>query len=242
MDLSPETRLDTLIERDLTLGDAPGILWTPALADSPTPLILLGHPGDIGRMRPRLEARARAAAAQGFASVTLELPGTGARARIVALDEARAELRAAVLAGERPTEDVVDRLILPLVDQAAAEWRALVDALLELPGIGGPVAVSGGIVSLGVRLAATDPRIVAASLFAGSWVPAAILEEARTVTVPAHVLLQWDDEGNDRQQALDLFDALGSTEKTLQANLGGHTGVPSFAGDDAARFLARHLT
>ncbi|MBD8078351.1 hypothetical protein [Cellulosimicrobium arenosum] len=44
-----------------------------------------------------------------------------------------------------------------------------------------------------------------------------------------------------RQLALDLFDAFGSREKTLQANLGGHTGVPPFAGDDAGRFFARHL-
>jgi hypothetical protein len=55
------------------------------------------------------------------------------------------------------------------------------------------------------------------------------------------VLLQWDDVGNDRQMALDLFDAFGSKEKTLHANVGGHTGVPSFEGDDAIRFLARHL-
>lgn len=45
-----------------------------------------------------------------------------------------------------------------------------------------------------------------------------------------------------RRQALDLFDAFGSQEKTLYANLGGHTGVPQFAGDDATRFFARHLT
>ena len=61
------------------------------------------------------------------------------------------------------------------------------------------------------------------------------------MTIPLHVLLQWDDRGNDRQMALDLFDAFGSAEKTLQANMGGHTGVPSFAGDDAARFFLRHL-
>ena len=61
------------------------------------------------------------------------------------------------------------------------------------------------------------------------------------VAIPLHVLLQWDDEGNDRQAALDLFDAFGSKEKTLHANMGGHTGVPQFAGEDAARFFARHL-
>ena len=73
------------------------------------------------------------------------------------------------------------------------------------------------------------------------FVPRPTFDEARQVTLPLHVLLQWDDEGNDRRLALDLFDAFGSREKTLQANMGGHTGVPSFAGDDAARFFARHL-
>ena len=86
-----------------------------------------------------------------------------------------------------------------------------------------------------------EPRISAAVLFAGSFVPRAIFEEARQVTIPLLVLLQWDDEGNDRGQALDLFDAFGSSEKTLQANLGGHRGVPDFAGEDAARFFVRHL-
>ncbi|MCZ9341417.1 hypothetical protein NGM37_27010, partial [Streptomyces sp. TRM76130] len=132
-------------------------------------------------------------------------------------------------------------LILPLVDKAVPEWQAALDALLSRPEIGGPVGYSGGVLSIGVRLAVVEPRIVAAALFAGSLVPRAMFEEARQVTIPLHVLLQWDDEGNDRQAALDLFDAFGSTEKSLHANMGGHTGVPQFAGEDAARFLTRHL-
>ncbi len=96
------------------------------------------------------------------------------------------------------------------------------------------------MIAIGVRLAVVAPRIRAAVLFAGSFVPRSMLEEARQVTIPLHVLLQWDDEG-DRQLALDLFDAFGSREKTLHANLGGHTGVPSFAGEAAARFFTRHL-
>lgn len=97
------------------------------------------------------------------------------------------------------------------------------------------------MLSLGVRLALAEPRVVAACLFAGSLVPRTLFEEARQLTVPLHVLLQWDDEGNDRQAALDLFDAFGSAEKTLHANMGGHTGVPHFAGDAAAQFFTRHL-
>lgn len=143
--------------------------------------------------------------------------------------------------GEPVGADIVDRLVLPLVEAAVPEWRAALDALLSLPEIDGPVGYSGGIISIGVRLATVEPRIVAAGLYAGSFVPGAILEEARRVTIPVHVLLQWDDEWNDRQAALDLFDALGSAEKSLHANMGGHTGVPAYAGEDAAGFFARHL-
>ncbi len=97
------------------------------------------------------------------------------------------------------------------------------------------------MISIGTRLAVVEPRIAAAALFAGGFVPRAILDEARQVTIPLHVLLQWDDEGNDRQMALDLFDAFGSEEKTLNANMGGHTGVPQHAREEANRFFTRHL-
>ena len=97
------------------------------------------------------------------------------------------------------------------------------------------------MIGIGIRLAVIEPRILAAVLFAGSFVPRALFQEARQVTIPLLVLLQWDDEGNDRQLALDLFEAFGSREKTLHANMGGHTGVPTFEGDDGNRFFARHL-
>ena len=245
MNFTSEQRLDDgVLERTFTLGEIPGILWTPqsASASAPVPLILLGHPTlGLQRMYPRLVARARHAAADGFATATIELPGCGERPRWPAIEEARADLRRVMQAGEPVGDGIVDALVLPLVDRAVPEWQAALDALLALPGIGGPVGYSGGVISIGVRLAVVEPRIVAAGLFAGSLVPRAIVEEARRVTIPLHVLLQWDDEGNDRQAALDLFDAFGSKEKTLHANMGGHTGVPQFAGDDAAGFFTRHL-
>ncbi|WP_459549271.1 dienelactone hydrolase family protein [Nocardia sp. X0981] len=242
MHFTSEQRLDDgVVERRFALGEITGILWTPASVSVPAPLILVGHPGGLDMMYPRLAARARQAAVAGFAGATIELPGGGDRPRIAAVEQARAELRRAVAAGESPADEIVDRLVLPLVDRAVPEWQAAVDDLLELPEIGGPVGYSGGVISIGVRLAVVEPRVAAALLFAGSYVPRVIFEEARQVTIPLQVLLQWDDEGNDRQQALDLFDAFGSAEKTLHANMGGHTGVPRFEGDDANRFFARHL-
>ncbi|WIX83722.1 alpha/beta hydrolase [Amycolatopsis carbonis] len=241
MRFSAEQRLeDDVLEREFTLGEVPGILWTPGSVSEPVPLILLGHPGGLRKMYPRLVARARSSAAEGYAAATLELPGSGDRPRSADAEQARADLRRALQTGE-PLEEIVDRLILPLVEQAAPEWQAALDALLSLPGIGGPVGLAGGVIALGVRLAVVEPRLAAAVLFAGSFVPRSMFEEARQVTIPLHVLLQWDDEGNDRQLALDLFDAFGSKEKTLHANLGGHTGVPPFEGEAGNRFFARHL-
>jgi hypothetical protein len=240
MHFTSEKRLDDRsLEREFTLGDIPGILWTPA--SSPAPLILLGHPGGLRDMYPRLASRARRSLATGFAAATIELPGRGDRPRSADAEQARADLHRALAAGE-PVDEIVDRLVIPLVEKAVPEWQSTLDALLSLPEIGGPIGYSGGVIAIGIRLAVVEPRIAAAGLFAGSFVPRSMVDEARQVTIPVHVLLQWDDEGNDRQLALDLFDAFGSREKTLYANMGGHTGVPQFAGEDAARFFARHLT
>ncbi|MDN3245942.1 alpha/beta hydrolase [Streptomyces sp. ZSW22] len=242
MHFTSERRLDDgVLEREFVLGEIPGMLWTPRSASAPAPLILLGHPGGLHLMYPRLVARARQTVAEGFAAATIELPGSGDRPRYAAAEQARADLRRALEAGEPVDEDIVDRLVLPLVDKAVPEWQTALDALLSLPEIDGPVGYSGGVISIGVRLAVVEPRISAAVLFAGSFVPRAVFEEARQVSLPLHVLLQWDDEGNDRQAALDLFDTLGSKEKTLHANMGGHTGVPQFASDAAAQFFTRHL-
>ncbi|MGW5611127.1 alpha/beta hydrolase [Streptomyces sp. NPDC003753] len=245
MQFTSEQRLDdAVLGREFTLGEIPGILWTPGSASmsAPAPLILLSPPPlGLRKAYPRLVARARQSAADGFATATIELPGSGDRPRWPAAEQALADLRRAMETGEPVSDEIIDALILPLVDKAVPEWQAALDALLSLPEIGGPVGYSGGVISIGTRLAVVEPRISAAVLFAGSFVPRAMFEEARQVTIPLHVLLQWDDEGNDRQAALDLFDAFGSKEKTLHANMGGHTGVPQFAGDAAAQFFTRHL-
>ncbi|MFG3053032.1 dienelactone hydrolase family protein [Kitasatospora sp. NPDC048239] len=245
MQFTSEQRLDDgIIEREFTLGEIPGTLWTPAAAGSadsaaPTPLILMSHNGGLHRREPRLIARARQSAACGYAVAAIDAPGHGDRPRSAADDQARAELRRAMTAGE-PVDEIFESFIGPLVEKTVPEWQTTLDALLTLPGITGPVGY-GGWTAVGIRLAAVDPRITAAGFFAGGYVPRAQREEARQVTIPLLFLLQWDDEGNPRQRALDLFDAFGSREKTLHANLGGHTGTPWFEVEDGNRFFDRHL-
>ena len=240
MRFTSEQRLDDgVLEREFTLGEIPGILWTSGSTSAPAPLILLGHPGGLHKMYPRLVARAQHSAAEGFAAATIELPGSGDRPRSAAAEQARADLRRATAGGE-PVDEIVDALVLPLVEKAVPEWQATMDALLSLPEIGGPVGYEG-MTAIGIRLALVEPRISAAVFFAGGFVPGTLRGAARQVTIPLQFLLQWDDEGMERQPTLDLFDAFGTKEKTLHANMGGHTGVPQFEGDDGNRFFARHL-
>src|SRR6185295_3680368 len=153
MQFTSEQRLDDgVLEREFTLGEIPGILWTPGSASAPAPLILLGHPGGLHKMYPRLVARARHAAAEGFATATIELPGSGNRPRSAVAEQARADLRRALGASEPVNDEIVDRLVLPLVEQAVPEWQGALDALLALPEIGGPVGYAGGVIAIGVRL------------------------------------------------------------------------------------------
>src|SRR5215472_19349312 len=108
MPFTSEQRLnDGVVEREFTLGEIPGILWTPgsasASASTPAPLTLVGHPGGLHTMYPRLAARARHAAEDGFAAATIELPGSGDRPRSADAEQARADLHRA-LAGGEPVE------------------------------------------------------------------------------------------------------------------------------------------
>lgn len=243
-----ELRHDDAVERAFTLGEVPGILWRPVDDPAPSALVLLGHPGGLDQMYPRVAGRARHYVARfGFAAATIELPGSGRRPRLPAADRARAdaartELRRSLSAGEAVDDATIDALVLPLVDRSVPEWQETLDALRSLPGLGCPVGLEGGVIAVGVRMAAVDSRVSAAVFFAGTAIPRATLDEARRVTIPLQLLLQWDDEHNDRDRALALFDAFGSAEKTLHANVGGHTGVPAFELAAAGRFFARHLT
>ena len=233
-----EQRLgDGVVEREFTLGGIPGTLWTPGPA--PAPLILMAHNNGLPKADSRLVARARLSAAAGYAVASIDAAGCGDRPRSADEERARAGFRRAMQAGE-PVDEVFESFIGPLVAQAVPDWRTTLDGLLALPEIEGPVGYSGWT-AVGIRLAVLEPRIAAAVLFAGGFVPGAQREEAQRVSIPLLFLLQWDDDGNPRQRALDLFDAFGSREKTLHANPGGHLGTPWFEREDGDRFFGRHL-
>ena len=238
MQFTSEQRLDDgVLEREFTLGEIPGTLWTPGSA--PAPLILMAHNNGLPKGDARMVARARHTAGCGYAVASIDAAGCGDRPRSAADEQARLDLLRAMQAGE-PVDEIFESFIGPLVEKAVPEWQTTLNALQVLPEIGGAVGYSGWT-ALGIRLAVVEPRIAAAGFFAGGYVPRAQREEARQVTIPLLFLLQWDDEGNPRQQALELFDAFSTKEKTLHANLGGHTGTPWFELEDGIRFCDRHL-
>jgi cephalosporin-C deacetylase-like acetyl esterase len=239
------TTADGMLARDFTVGEVPGVLWSPPAADGAgrAPLVLMGHGGGNHKKSPAMTGRAQLLVTGcGFHVAVLDAPGHGDRPRTAHDEREIAALRRAQEAGH-PVGEIVVRYNAHLAERAVPEWQAALDALQKLPEIGtdGPVGYFGLNMgtAIGVPLTAADPRIRAA-VFGLHW-PDAMAEHARRITVPVEFVMQWDDEHIPRASALALFDAFASPTKTLHANAGRHKELPRFESDSAAHFLARHL-
>jgi len=238
-----ETTKNGLRERDFTVGDIPGVLWSPASGSGRAPLVLLGHGGGRDKKSPPMAGRAhRLVTGGGFSVAVIDAPGHGDRPRTAHDEREIAAMQQAMAAGE-PVGPIVVRYNGHLAEQAVPEWRATLDALQQLPEIGddGPVGYLGLNMgtAIGVPLAAADSRITAA-VFGLFW-PDSLAEVAKRITIPVQFVLQWDDEHIPRASGLALFDAFGSAEKTLHANSGRHKELPRFETDSAVGFFVRHL-
>ncbi|MFK0137035.1 alpha/beta hydrolase [Streptomyces murinus] len=238
-----ESSSDGMVERDFTVGDIPGVLWSPASGGDHAPLVLMGHGGGRHKKEPAMTGRARLLVnGCGFHAAVIDAPGHGDRPRTAHDERDIAALRAAQAAGE-PEGPIVVPYNARLAELAVPEWQTVLDALQQLPEIGadGPVGYTGlGLgTAIGVPLVAAEPRITAA-VFGMHW-PDALVETAKRITVPIEFDMQWDNERIPREASLALFDAFASKEKTLHANAGKHFDWPRFEADSAVRFLARHL-
>ncbi|MFC7862611.1 alpha/beta hydrolase [Streptomyces murinus] len=238
-----ESSSDGMVERDFTVGDIPGVLWSPASGGDHAPLVLMGHGGGRHKKEPAMTGRARLLVnGCGFHAAVIDAPGHGDRPRTAHDERDIAALRAAQAVGE-PEGPIVVPYNARLAELAVPEWQTVLDALQQLPEIGadGPVGYTGlGLgTAIGVPLVAAEPRITAA-VFGMHW-PDALVETAKRITVPIEFDMQWDNERIPREASLALFDAFASKEKTLHANAGKHFDWPRFEADSAVRFLARHL-
>ncbi|WP_043717075.1 alpha/beta hydrolase [Kutzneria sp. 744] len=238
MNFTAETTYDGILEREFAVGDVPGVLWTPDTASADVPLVLLGHGGGRDKKAPAMTGRARILVDAGFAAACIDAPGHGDRPR-TAHDEREIALMQKAMATGEPVGPIVVRYNGHLAEQAVPEWQATLDALQDV--IHGPVGYFGLNMgtAIGVPLTAVDSRITAAAF--GLFWPDNLVETARKITVPIEYTLQWDDEHIPREAGLALFDAFGSTVKSLHANTGRHKELPRFEADSAVRFFLRHL-
>jgi dienelactone hydrolase len=251
MDIVTEVTEKGVTERrfDLKVGDevVPGIHWLPESAPGPHPTVLIGHGGTQHKRVPNVLGLARQLVRhRGYGVVALDAPGHGDR--ITDEQRRRQEGRRAELrgGGAAPLSEVQVATMQRAMPQAVAEWQALLNDLGTNPqwasGPFGYWGVSMGT-AFGVPLLAREPRIIAAVLGLGALREGSEAQRAAlaSITIPILFLFQWDDELMTREGGLALWDALGSTEKTMHINPGPHVGIPLFEREAAEAFYRRHL-
>jgi dienelactone hydrolase len=239
-------------------GTVPGMLWTPEGATGPRPKVLFGHGGSQHKKARNLVALAEALVVDhGYACLSIDAPGHGERVSEAERERGRERARAREQARQRATatgEAPAHHLGGPtdpypaLFRQGVQDWTDVLDAAEQLPDIGaGPTGwwgVSMGT-SIGLPFVAGEPRITCAVLGLASSVPRPAHEEylgwARSLRMPILFLCQRDDGGHPVDKAMELWDLIGSAEKTMHINPGPHIGIPAFERDASRAFFARHL-
>jgi dienelactone hydrolase len=232
----------------------PGIVWLPEAATGPRPTVILGHGGVVHKRAPEVLGLARRLVRhRGYAAVALDAPEHGER--VTDKEAARARRRSVQARIEQgPGADLA--LVMDAGEAAGfagrmaahvEELTALVDDLTSTGFSDDRIGYWGLSMGtgIGLRFVASEPRVKAAVLgLAGLGAAlggAGFETAARALRVPILFLFQWDDELIARAAGLALFDAIGSTDKTLHVNPGGHVEVPIFENDSAESFFVRHL-
>lgn len=240
---------------DLKAGGevVPGILWSPEAATGPRPTVLIGHGGTQHKRVPNVLGLARRFVRHlGYSAVALDAPGHGERVTDPeAAERQRRDLQARIASGARSPRQFDPEEARAWTERTTGgvgEWKALLDDLdaagAVCDGRYGYWGVSMGT-AIGLPFVASEPRIAAAVLgLAGlSNRPGADAFEraARQLSVPVLFVFQWDDELMTRQSGLNLYDAIGSKQKTMHVNPGGHVQTPAFERDAYEAFFVRHL-
>lgn len=244
-----EQRFDLLVDGETV----PGIRWRPEHLEGSSPTILIGHGGTQHKRVPNVLALGRRFVRHlGYSAVALDAPGHGERnADPEAGERRRRAIRARVAERQRGEEITLDpdeaKEWVERTTKGIAEWRALVDAL-DAEGAATKGYAYWGLsmgTAIGLPFVASEARIRAAVLGLaglGNRPGSERFEQAaRSLSIPVLLILQRNDELVGQKSGLALFDAIGSDEKTLHLNPGGHVGTPLFERDAYEEFFLRHL-
>ena len=237
---------ERLFDVDVAGERVPGVIWAPDNASGQRPLVLMGHGGSQHKKISSLAARARHYAKRlGYAVAAIDAPGHGDR--VSREDAAKlAEDIGTRIRERRPMTGDMLKVMAARTARAVPEWKAALDAVQTLDFVGkGPVGywgVSMGT-AIGVPFVASEPRIVCAVFGLAGMRPGASEFEnaARSIKIPVEFVFQWDDEVASRDAGIALFDALGSAEKSMHINPGGHVAIPNFEGGHWQAFFVRHM-
>ena len=219
-------------------GEIPYAMWLPAALPS-AQVVLIGH-GAAGHKREDYVASFahHLAARYGATAVAIDGPVHGDRRSKLGLTSSQPFLD--FVAAWSSNESLTDAMI--------ADWTETLDSVFASGHVRGDAKVAYWGLSMGTILGlpfvAKEPRIRACVLgLMGATGPTRdrVMSAARELSVPTMFLMQWNDQFFGRDDALTLFDSLGSSEKTLMANPGVHGAVPLHAFDASARFLFRHI-
>lgn len=149
MRFTGETTENGVVARDFELEvdgrRVPGVLWTPAGASGPRPLVLMGHGGSQHKKVDTLVAKAEQYARNlGFAVAAIDAPGHGARVTPEEAARYAAAVRQRIAEGRRMDGEVVAAMA-ERARQAVPEWRATLAELSRLDVVGrdGPVGYWG---------------------------------------------------------------------------------------------------
>jgi dienelactone hydrolase len=213
----------------------PGALWSPTGAAA-TALVLIGH-GASGHKRTDYVAdMGRAFARRGMAAAAIDGPVHGDRRADRGAHPQLTFLEFCQVWSSDPS----------MIDEMVADWGAVLDELLAVEQIRGPVGwwgVSMGTI-IGLPFIAADQRIDAAVLgLMGLTGPTRerFASDAPKVGCPLLFLIQWDDEMFPRPSSFELFEAFGVRDKRLSAYPGRHGDLPAEAFRLSESFLARRL-
>lgn len=226
-------RIDTA-ERPVT-----GAVWVPEETTATTPLVLFGHGGSGDRYQVPIPYLASRFLRQGVASLAIDGPVHGLR------QKGSGDREALMEAFNRDE----------LTDEMVADWLLALAAVRESVGLdGNPLAYLGlsmgtifGIPTLaaaawqGISFRASVLGL-AGSTGVVAFLGERLLEDAADIDHPVLFLMQLEDELFDREGCLELFDALGSQDKRLHANIGLHPEVPIEEIDASFDFLADRLS
>ncbi len=228
----------------------PGAIWAPAGARGSRPLILMGHGGSQHKKVANIAASANHYARTfGYAICAIDAPGHGDR--VTAEERARfgAEIAARMREGRETGRNIGGETVEMMnarAGQAVPEWQAAFAAVraLEFVGDTGPVGYMGFSMgtALGLPFVAEQPAITCAIFGLYGALPGSVVPPAAArISIPLMFVAQWEDELVTREAYADLFNAFGSSQKTMHINPGGHVGIPAHERDGWALFWKRWL-